>query len=60
MKVLILKQNQPVIEKYIGSKIVPIESTANTMIFKISTQLFRTLYAKVRDDGYNPYALMHW
>lgn len=57
MKVLIATQNRDIISRYYP-KVKFTDSTKNTPLFKVSTQKFKDLYFKAKQDGYNPYALM--
>ena len=59
MKVLIAKQNQEII-KDIFPKAEFQESTKNTCTFEVTKWGFDRIYQKVKDMGYNPYALMSW
>jgi hypothetical protein len=59
MIVLIAKRNEPIIkEMHPAAKFT--ESTKNTSTFKITPKAFDKLRSKVRENGYNPYALMMW
>ena len=59
MIVLIAKANESIIkEMYPAAKFT--ESTKNTSTFKITPKAFDGLRSKVREKGYNPYALMMW
>ena len=60
MKILIAKQNEQLIQKFFVKKLVFEESTKNTSTFKISKNAFGKLFNLVRENGYNPYALMNW
>jgi len=59
MNVLISKQNEPFIKKILP-KVKFQEASINTSIFKVSTPTFQKLYTAVKNEGYNPYALMYW
>jgi len=59
MTILIAKINEPIIKQYIGS-IKFKEASKNTCIFKIDKPTFIKLREWLREQGYNPYALMSW
>lgn len=59
MKILIAKQNQDIFKEHVA-RIKFIEASKNTCYFTLSTSKFKTLYNKVKEKGYNPYALMFW
>jgi predicted proteasome-type protease len=59
MTVLVAKANEPII-KELYPKANFIESSKNTSTFNIGDAAFRKLIQKVRENGYNPYALMMW
>jgi len=58
MTVLIAKANQDIIEGY--AKFNFKEASKNTCIFKIDKPTFIKLREWLREQGYNPYALMSW
>ena len=61
MKILIAKQNQKLIQEIFSVKRLKFEeSTNNTSTFKVSKNVFNKLFNVVRENGYNPYALMNW
>jgi hypothetical protein len=58
-KVLIAKANEELIKSYLP-KVEFIENTKNTSVFKISGKTLSKLIDKVREDNYNPFALLYW
>jgi hypothetical protein len=61
MIVLIAKQNEDLIQSMIPNKKLKFEeSTKNTTTFKVSKNVFNTLFNELRYQNYNPYALMTW
>ena len=59
MTILIANPNKDIIEKFFG-KVKFNESTTNTSTFNVSPKKFFEQYYKVKDAGYNPFALMAW
>jgi predicted proteasome-type protease len=59
MTVLVAKVNEPII-KELYPKANFIEWSKNTSTFNIGVVSFQKLIQKVRENGYNPYALMTW
>lgn len=59
MKVLIAKQNEPVIKSIIPTAKFK-ESTKHTSTFIVTETTFQKLYKEVKFLGYNPFALMSW
>jgi len=61
MTILIAKQNEQVIQNIFPAKKLKFEeSTKNTSTFKVSRNVFNGLFNAVRENGFNPYALMNW
>lgn len=59
MKIIIAKQNQDIIKKYVsGIKFEPY--TKNLVVFNWPKSKFDNLYNWVKSEGINPYALMTW
>lgn len=59
MKVLIVKENQEIFKQY-NPKFVFEDKTKNTCTFIIPAKKFGDLYRWVKDQGFNPFALMVW
>ena len=59
MIVLIATKNKPIVEK-LHPKSEFVHSTENTCYLKIHGKTFKTLLTKVKDAGFNPYALFTW
>lgn len=59
MLVLIAKQNERIIRNYLPD-IKFTENSKNTTNFFVSQSQFKKLYEQVKQEGYNPYALMNW
>lgn len=59
MRVLIAKQNEEVFRTF-DSKLKFTEASKNTSTFNITPTKFQKLRDWVREQGYNPFALMHW
>lgn len=61
MKVLICKQNEQLIQEIFPSQKLTFEVfTKNTCTFNISTRSFDKLVERIKEKGYNPYALLTW
>ena len=59
MKILIAKENENIIRKF-KRNVVFEESTRNTSTFEITESQFQKLAQTVKENGYNPYALMYF
>ena len=59
MKVMIAKANEAFIKEHCP-KVEFVSASTNTSIFNIKPTAFEKLKAKVRELGYNPFALFHW
>lgn len=59
MTVLVARANESII-KGLYPKANFVESTKNTSTFNIGNAALEKLIQKVRENGYNPYALMVW
>ena len=60
IQVLIATANLPIIEENTFAKLKVRQETQNTSHFWISEQAFQNLYKRLKDKGYNPFALMYW
>lgn len=61
MLILITKQNADYFkEKMKAKSLNVVDQTAHTITVKLSTNRFNKLYEVLKNEGQNPYALMHW
>mgnify|MGYP003344336038 FL=1 len=60
VQVLIATANLSIIKANTKAKVEAKEATKNTSHFFMQPKSFQNLCSKLRENGYNPYALMYW
>jgi hypothetical protein len=59
MTVMIAKANQDIF-KEIHPRIKFKERSTNTCVFNVTGEKFNEIRNKLREKGYNPFAIMYW
>lgn len=60
MQVLTATKNIEIIQAHTFAKLKPTQETENTSRFWISEEAFQNLYKRLKENGFNPFALMYW